>query len=196
MAQATLNGALTDDGGLSCEVRFEYGIGAFTEATNWKSAVVGVDFYEIVVGLDPNTLYQFRAAARNSVGTSYGATLTFMTPVALAVVVANTPTDVLVASAILNGTLVNDGGESCHIRLQFGATVDYGVDTEWEYPRYSLDTLSQAISELASNTLIHFRAQAKNSRGLVSSADMVFRTLNADRYPSTGMDPAHQLILH
>lgn len=198
MAQAQLNGRLLDDGGLACEVRFEYGVGGFTDFTPWKSAAVGDTFLELLTDLLNKTLYQFRAAARNSLGTSYGSTLYFKTPVALPIITVQDATLILAGSATINGTLVDDGGEGtepCSLRFEYGATIGYGEYTDWDYPNYSAATLAERIRELASDGVFHYRLQAKNSVGLVSSPDKVFRTMNADEYKSTAMDPVYQLIL-
>lgn len=190
MAQAQLNGTLIDDGGLVCSCYFEYGVGAFTETTAAQNCRTGDTFHQIVFNLLGGTTYQFRAVAANAAGTSYGSTLYFTTPVAMAIVLATAATNVLVASAVLNCTLVDDGGEPCKMRFQYGTTVGYGMETDWDYPHSTGATLAEAIVELASGMVFHFRAQAQNGRGIVSSPDITFATLNADEHPCIGIDPA------
>jgi len=79
--QATLHGHLIDDGGEACDVRFEYGETiAYGEVTEWQTGKVSDQEFEATIyGLQPNTLYHFRAVAKNSAGTSYGADKQFTT---------------------------------------------------------------------------------------------------------------------
>lgn len=85
--QATLNGILTDDGGLFCDVRFEWGptaaMGLFTPWQLGDGAffwITGQSFSAIITGLQIASPYWFRAVARNAAGTSFGATILFTTP--------------------------------------------------------------------------------------------------------------------
>lgn len=82
MAQATLNGLLTDDGGEACDVWFEYGTdtGYGTSTSVQSGFITGQSFSAVVTGLLPGTVYHYRAAARNSYGTSYGSDMSFVTP--------------------------------------------------------------------------------------------------------------------
>ena len=78
---ATLNGTLTDDGGEVCDVRFQYGTTiAYGTDTAWQPGfVTGNTFSQAISGLTPNTVYHFRAQARNSGGIGSGADDTFNT---------------------------------------------------------------------------------------------------------------------
>jgi len=98
------------------------------------------------------------------------------------------------AQATLNGLLVDDGGEPCSVRFEYGNTVAYGLTTPWQIGMVAGDTFSAIITDLGSNTVIHFRAVARNSFGTVYGSDMVFTTLNADRFPSSIFDPTLQLL--
>ncbi|GAI92205.1 unnamed protein product, partial [marine sediment metagenome] len=110
-------------------------------------------------------------------------------PLALA---TNAATSINPASAILNGTLDDDGGEACDVRFQWGRTEDYGNDTAWQAGFHTGDTFSQLINTLEPGTLYHFRAQAKNSLGTISGADVAFCTLK----PSVGKAYAFSRELH
>ena len=78
--------------------------------------------------------------------------------------------------ATLNGTLLDDGTETCDVRFQYGTTIAYGTDTAWQPGKVTSDTFSQAISGLIPRTVYHFRAQARNSWGTNSGADVTFNT--------------------
>jgi len=80
-------------------------------------------------------------------------------------------------TATLNGTLDTDGGEACSVRFQYGTTSSYGTNTVWQSGYGTGDTFSQAITGLRAGTTYHFRAQAKNSSGMVSGEDTTFTTL-------------------
>jgi len=71
----------------------------------------------------------------------------------------------------LQGTLVNDGGESCSVRFQYGLTTAYGTNTAWQSGKGTGDVFSQAISGLSPGTTYHFRAQAKWADGTTTNAD-------------------------
>ena len=81
---ARLNGQLTDDGGDSCEVRFEYGEAPSTYlfSTTWAAQIEGA-FYADISSLKTNTTYYYRAQAKNSIGTVNSTELNFTTVYAL-----------------------------------------------------------------------------------------------------------------
>lgn len=77
----TVLGRLTDDGGEACEVRFQWGETiAYGNNTSWQTGkITGDDFEQTITGLDPYTLYHFRAQAKNTMGIASGVDMTFMT---------------------------------------------------------------------------------------------------------------------
>lgn len=89
MAQATLNGQLVDDGGLVCDVRFDWGTTTdYGNETPWQGGFTsGMTFSATIYGLGEGVLYHFRAVARNSRGISYGNDMSFVTLVAPGVAV-------------------------------------------------------------------------------------------------------------
>ncbi len=82
------------------------------------------------------------------------------------------------AQATLNGQLVNDGGKVCEVRFQWGGSASYGHDTPWIGGYTSGMTFSATITNLAAGAAYHFRAQARNSKGIGNGQDMVFATLS------------------
>ena len=81
MSQATLNGTLTDDGGEACSCYFEYGdTPAMVDTTPLVTGLRSPQsLTALLLGLLPGTTYYFRSAATNSMGTSFGAVLSFTT---------------------------------------------------------------------------------------------------------------------
>ena len=80
MAQATLNGFLSDDGGLPTEARFEWGMtNDYGMQTPWQPATIGVQFSVTIRDLNSGQTYHFRAVGKNSLGISYGGDMNFAT---------------------------------------------------------------------------------------------------------------------
>ena len=75
---ATLNGTLDNDNGEACECGFQWGLDTgYGTITSTESRAIGETFSQVIGGLFPNTVYHFRAFARNSFGTGYGADRSF-----------------------------------------------------------------------------------------------------------------------
>ncbi len=77
----TFVGELTDGGGDNVNyVWFEYGKTTALEQKTFEKSLTQEEIYCITVsGLEPSTTYYYRAAARNSAGTSYGEIKSFTT---------------------------------------------------------------------------------------------------------------------
>ena len=77
---ANTNGQLGDDGEQATVCSFEYGKTiAYGTNTPTQSKSVGDAFTWEIIGLDPDTVYHFRAIATNASGTVYGDDRTFLT---------------------------------------------------------------------------------------------------------------------
>jgi len=113
--------------------------------------------------------------AEQGIGYKPKLTITYMEIVA-PTVTTNPATDIKATSATLKGTLVDDGGEACQVRFQYGLTDAYGTDTAWQPGKVTGNTFEQLIGGLTPNTTYHFRAQAKNSAGTASGDDITFTT--------------------
>lgn len=89
-------------------------------------------------------------------------------------------TGISISTAYLNALVIDDGGEGCYVRFQYGETDSYGTNTAWITPYYDGDSPQQFISGLSLNTTYHFRAQIYNSingsGSPVSGDDMTFTT--------------------
>jgi len=192
MGQATLNGAILDDGGLGCEYRFVYGLAptALTFSTPWKGGGLrtGDTFSETITGLHANTTYYFQAQARNAVVMNSGAVLSFYTTTppgpgppspgmpGLAEVQTMPATLITENSARLNLLVGNDGGFAGDCRFEWGVTVDYGNVTVWRGYFHTGDTIYEDMRGLAEGMGYHFRACFRNREAEVWGQDAVFNT--------------------
>ncbi len=80
-SKAMLNGILADDGGQACDSSFEWGLTAdYGNETPWQSGKnAGDAFIQVIASLEPETIYHFRARARNSVGSATGSDIVLRT---------------------------------------------------------------------------------------------------------------------
>jgi hypothetical protein len=74
LLEATINGLLEDDGGFTCDCAFEWGLTEdYGNVTPLQGKAARQDFSQVLIGLDPDTIYHFRAIASNVFGLSRGA---------------------------------------------------------------------------------------------------------------------------
>ena len=179
---AKLNGQLTDLGGASsCEVWFEYGkTTSYGHSTSHVTKTSPASFSATISSLKPDTTYHFRAVAKNSKKTTYGADKTFHTPAISPQVSTSAATNVGYNSATLNGYLSVPGASSCEVWFVYD-TVSH--ENWWEYAhetahstKTSSSYFSFSLTGLDMDTTYHFRAVAKNSAGNASGADRSFTT--------------------
>ena len=80
---ATIAGTLTGDGGVECEVRFEYDVDSsapYAEYTGWQDGKwSGQSFTALLSGLNVSQTIYYRASAKNAGGTVYGGEKSFTT---------------------------------------------------------------------------------------------------------------------
>ena len=80
LIEATINGLLEDDGGFICDCAFGWGLAeSYGRVTSMQSKTAGDDFSQLITGLEPDTLYHFRAIAYNVFGLSRGTDRAFRT---------------------------------------------------------------------------------------------------------------------
>ncbi len=196
MAEATLNGTLTNDGGAPCDCRFEYGLTiAYGTFTQWVPGYVTGDTYrEVVYGLLNGTLYYYRALARNLAGVAVAAGTSFTTMPALPVILTVAATAIDPHSALLNFNLVDDSGSPCLVWFEYGATIDYGMETGQLISQESPVTGGIDVQSLGAGVPFHFRAVAQNRYGVGYGANMVFTTLS-NLSPRSGMSMELMLLL-
>jgi hypothetical protein len=133
-----------------------------------------------VTGLQPNTLYNFRAVATNADGTTTGNSLTFTTAAVAPVIVTKDPTSVNPTYATLNG---NATAYNASTAVSF----EYGTTLGGPYPNIvagipspvlgnTATDFSATVNGLAINTDYYYRAIGLNVAGTTYGAEKHFFT--------------------
>lgn len=178
--KAIIAGNVSYDGGASVTERGFYISTNTTPATNGKKIQVGNGVGMFNLALDSllaKTKYYFVAYATNSVGTSYGDTLSFTTsgnePIILKYSIKN-----LTQTSVTLEAIVDPNQLSSNISFEYGLSTSYGNTVDAiENPIASKDTVHVDISGLTMNTVYHFRVKTTNEVGTVYSNDTTFRTV-------------------
>jgi hypothetical protein len=179
---ATLNGTVNAND-VSTIVTFEYGLTTSygSQATALQSPVTGNTLTNVSVdltGLSPASLFHFRVKAVNAVGTTYGSDLTFTTIGQAPVARTKAATNVLSASATINGT-VNANNLSTIVTFEYGLTTGYGTTiTALQSPVSGgiNSNVSADISGLLPSTTYNFRVIGENALGLSIGSNIAFTT--------------------
>jgi len=80
LMEATINGFLEDGGGFVCDCNFEWGLSeSYGNTTPRQGKATGEHFQQVLSGLEPDTIYHFRAIASNIFGESSGSDRAFRT---------------------------------------------------------------------------------------------------------------------
>jgi hypothetical protein len=191
--QATLGGVVVSDGGLTVTER---GVAisldpdpTIDDLINDQALPIGSgtgSFSDTFDGFPSGTTVHVRAYATNSSGTSYGEDVTFTTLASSngLLVTTTTPTAVTSTNATLGGNVTNDGGSAVTARgvvvsLQLNPTIDDPANDEVLPIGSGTGVFSDEFTGFPSNTTIHVRAFATNSKGTVYGEDKVFTTLEA-----------------
>jgi uncharacterized protein (TIGR02145 family) len=181
---ATLNGTVNPNY-LSTTVTFEYGTttsygqtvtATQSPVTGNNTANVSADITELTIG----TTYHFRVKTINSLGTVYGADMSFVTSGQAPTSVTQPATNISGTGATLNGT-VNANYLSTTVTFEYGTTISYGSNvtaTQSPLTGNTATSVSGSITGLTLGTTYHFRVKAANSLGTVYGSDLTFKTLN------------------
>ena len=171
--QATLKGTVLTDGGVTCDVRFDYGLNtSYGTETPWVTGYnAGQAFSAFVTGLAIDTTYHYRAVIRNEGGTAYGGDATFLT-------LFTAPTD-FVAKPLSHASIALSwvpGGDQTLIR--YSSTSFPGDSTEGTQAYFGAGSTT-TVSALDSGTTYYFRAWSWREGNVLSDgyADEVSTTL-------------------
>lgn len=183
MGSAILHGRITDDGGLPCEGRFQWGYsaGALVNDTAWQNTLAtGDTFQELITGLPAGTRIYFRAQARNASGTTSGLVLTFITLSAPPIVSTTGITALGTGEATLHGVIEEDMGAGCAVAFDYGGTSAYGSETIWVSGYVTGDTFEIPVLGLSPGNTFHYRAKARNKYGTGYGQDLSFTTFSGE----------------
>ena len=184
--EATLSGTvLTDNGASITERGFVWMQGDGTPTTsNSKLKASGTtgDFTATLSGLDPNKKYSFRAYAINSVGTAYGAVMTFSTIADLPSLSATKVSNLNTTSATFTSSVISHGGETVsEVGFYYSKSEDVSVATAFKVTEsYSSDTFVIDVGDLEIGTQYYVRAYAKNSAGEALNPIVSFKTVSTE----------------
>ncbi|MEI7831490.1 MAG: hypothetical protein WCI31_17045 [Prolixibacteraceae bacterium] len=135
-------------------------------------------FISALTGLKGNTTYNVRAYAINSVGTSYGAVVSFKTLVDLPVVTTTDATAVTKTGAASGGNVTYDGGGTISAKgLAWSTSANPTISGTKIDGGTGLGAFVSNLTGLVKNTVYHVRAYATNTAGTSYGSDIQFTTV-------------------
>ena len=178
---ASSGGNITSDGGAEVTARGVcWSLNANPSISDSKTSD-GSDegqFTSNLSGLSAGSTYHVRAYATNSVGTAYGADLSFTTLGNAPECITQPAGNISPTGVTLNGT-VNANHASTIVTFEYGTTNQYGkAVTAVQSPvnGNSITNVSFDLTGLTEGTTYHFRVNAVNSIGSDVGEDMTFTT--------------------
>lgn len=180
---SNLNGAINPNY-LSTTVIFQYGTTTSygSSATATQSPVSGnvnTNVSAPIAGLKEGTIYHYRIAATNTLGTTNSNDMTFTTLGQVPTVTILEATNISTVSSQVNGT-VNANYLATTVIFQYGTTTSYGstaTATQSPVTGNTNSNVSAILTGLGEGTVYHYRLVSTNSLGTTNSNDMTFTTL-------------------
>jgi C1A family cysteine protease len=188
---ATSGGSVTSDGGTTVSVR---GIcwGLTSNPTIYDSNTTDGTgtgtFTSSISGLTGSKTYHTRAYATNSVGTAYGADVSFYTPAegAIPTIYTNAVSAITSSTATSGGIVTANGGDTVIARgVCWGKTSYPTIDDSKTTDGSGTGSFISNITSLTANITYHIRAYATNSIGTAYGEDISFTSTSADELENT-----------
>ncbi|MGD2085938.1 MAG: SBBP repeat-containing protein [Candidatus Aminicenantes bacterium] len=134
-------------------------------------------FASSLTGLTPGTTYHVRAYSTNSVGTSYGNDVTFITNTVAPTVTTTAVSNITPTTAASGGNVTSDGGAAVTARgICWSTSINPTTSDSHTTDGTGTGTFTSAITGLAPGTTYHVRAYATNSVGTSYGSDVNFTT--------------------
>jgi hypothetical protein len=178
---ATSGGNIITDGGAPVNAR---GVcwntsGNPTVVDNKSSDGAGTGSYvSQLSALMPNTTYYVRSYATNSLGTSYGNQISFLTPAAIPTLSTAAITAITSSAATGGGTITSDGGAQITARgICWSSTPNPTTAGTKTINGTGTGSFTGNITGLNPNTTYFVRAYATNSAGTAYGNEIAFNTL-------------------
>ena len=183
LTSANANGSVISNGGASIIYR---GICWSTQPNptvnnNTINSGYGTgDFTALITGLQPSSTYYVRAYANNSIGTAYGANISFRTLApSLPIISTSSVSSITSSSANSGGNITSDGGASV---IQRGICWSTGPVPTISNSLITIDgtgtgSFTSYMTGLTSNTYYYVRAYATNSAGTSYGSTSSFTTI-------------------
>jgi hypothetical protein len=193
---ATSGGNITSDGNAEISSR---GV-SFSTSSNptilngFTSNSSGTgSFTSSIEGLLSGTIYHVRAYATNSVGTTYGSDVPFITVAATVITTTATIIPVVTTAGISGitqttasggGNLSDDGGAIVTVKgLCWNTSTDPTIANSHTSDSTGTGTFTSSITGLISGTEYHVRAYATNSVGTAYGTEVLFTTTSSATNP-------------
>ena len=174
---ATSGGTITSDGGASVTSRgLVWGTTTGSSTYSVTSGSGTGTYTSSLTGLSPATTYYVRSFATNSVGTVYGAEVSFTT--ATTATLSSTISSTITSStAILGGVLSSTGGATTTIGIRYSTDINFGTySTTIINANASAGTYTTTITGLSSLTTYYAKAYATNTVGTTLADAISFST--------------------
>jgi formylglycine-generating enzyme required for sulfatase activity/GH43 family beta-xylosidase len=182
---ATSGGNVTSDGGSSVTARGVCWSTSANPTTSNSKTTNGSgtgSFTSSLTGLSPATTYHVRAYATNSVGTNYGADVSFKTPASQPTVTTTAVSGITATTATSGGNVTSDGGGSVTARgVCWSTSANPTTSNNKTTDGSGAGSFASSIAGLSSKTSYHVRAYATNSVGTSYGDDVSFTTSAAQK---------------
>jgi uncharacterized protein (TIGR02145 family) len=187
---ATSGGNITSEGGSAVTARGVCWATTQNPTTTNSKTTDGTGpgtFTSNLTGLIPGTTYYVKAYATNSIGTTYGSQVTFVTLTSAPILTTNAATAITSTTATSGGNITSDGGSAVTVRgVCWATTANPTVANSKITNGTNIGTFTSNITGLASGTTYYLRAFATNGIGTSYGDQITF--LSQGLVPATFTD--------